>query len=121
MPFADSMSDMLLPNWSTLLGSKDVGPPSERRALTIRSALPADHEALVHLATLDSQRVPDGPLLVGEVGGELWAAVALDGSAVVADPFRPSAELVLLLHERARQLRGEPRRGGLRRLSTLPA
>src|SRR6188472_1870364 len=112
-PFRGSMPQMLLPDWSTLLRTKDVGPPADRRALTIRSALPADHDALVQLAELDSQPVPDEPLLVGEVGGELWAAVSLDGAITVADPFRPSAEVVLLLHERARQLRGGRRRGGL--------
>jgi hypothetical protein len=112
---------MLLPDWSTPLPTQDVGRPVEPRALTIRPALPADRDALLHLAAVDSQPVPNGALLVGEVGGELWAAVSLDGAITVADPFRPSAEVVLLLHERARQLRGGPRRGGLGRLSALPA
>ena len=43
-------------------------------------------------------------MLVAEVGGELWAAVSLDDMHAVADPFRPTGELVALLVERARQL-----------------
>jgi hypothetical protein len=110
---------MLLPSRSTLLRTKDVGR-ADPRALTIRSALPADGPALARLAALDSQPLADGPMLIGDVGGEPWAAVALDGSAAIADPFRPSAEVVLLLQERARQLR-RPRGAGLRRLRTAQA
>jgi hypothetical protein len=72
--------------------------------LTVRPAFPDDAQAVARLAALDSQRVPAGPLLVAEVAGELWAAVALDGAAELGDPFRPTAELVVLLRERARQL-----------------
>jgi hypothetical protein len=43
--------------------------------LTLRCAYESDAPALRWLAALDSQRVPDGPLLVAEVDGELWAAV----------------------------------------------
>jgi len=75
---------------------------SER--FTIRRAYPDDALALERLAALDSKRMPAGRLLVAEVDGELWAAVSLDAAGDVADPFRPSGELVLLLHERARQL-----------------
>jgi hypothetical protein len=90
--------------------------------VTIRPALPADREALARLAALDSQQRPEGPVLVAEVAGELWAAVSLEDAAGVADPFRPSAELLLLLHARARQLRRVQRRPwtGLRR-RVLPA
>ena len=72
--------------------------------VTIRIAHPEDAPALVRLAELDSARVPPGRLLVAEVEGELWAAVSLEAPAGIADPFRRSAELLLLLHERARQL-----------------
>ncbi|MEA2384282.1 MAG: hypothetical protein QOH72_4253 [Solirubrobacteraceae bacterium] len=85
--------------------------------VTIRVADPDDAIALERLAALDSKRLPPGRLLVAEVDGELWAAVSLGGAAPVADvadPFRPSGELVLLLHERARQLEraARPRRRG---------
>ena len=48
-------------------------------------------------------------MLVAEVGGELWAAISLDDHHAVADPFRPTGELVALLVERARQLRRSQR------------
>lgn len=76
-----------------------------RPSLTLRYAVPADAEALERLAQLDSRRALRGDVLVAEVGGELWAAISVDGRHTVADPFHPTAELVALLVERARQLR----------------
>ena len=74
-------------------------------SLTLRLAVPADAEALDRLAQLDSRRAPRGAVLVAEVGGDLWAAISIDDGHAVADPFRPTGELVALLVERARQLR----------------
>jgi hypothetical protein len=74
-------------------------------ALTLRYAVPADAAALDRLAELDSQRAPRGVVLVAEVAGELWAAISLDDHHAIADPFRPTGELVALLVERARQVR----------------
>jgi hypothetical protein len=81
-------------------------------AMTIRRADLADLAALDRLAALDSAYAPTGDVLVGEVGGELWAALEIDSGRVIADPFRPSGELLFLLVERARQLRAAsaPRR-----------
>jgi hypothetical protein len=79
--------------------------PADTRALTLRHAVPADADELDRLAQLDSRRAPRGVVLVAEVGGELWAAVSLDDMHAVADPFRPTGELVALLVARARQLR----------------
>jgi len=79
--------------------------PSGGHALTLRYALPGDAAALDRLAQLDSRRAPRGVVLVAEVGGELWAAISLDDRHAVADPFRPTGELVALMLERARQLR----------------
>jgi hypothetical protein len=76
-------------------------------ALTLRYGTPADVDALDRVAQLDSQRAPRGVVLVAEVGGEIWAAISLDDNHIVADPFRPTGELVALLVERARQLRGK--------------
>jgi hypothetical protein len=73
--------------------------------VTIRYGREADAEALTRLAQLDSHGELEGPVLVGEVGDEIWAAVSLDDYEVVADPFRLSGELAFLLVERARQLR----------------
>jgi hypothetical protein len=90
--------------------------PSGASSLTIRYAGPADAGAIDRLAQLDSRRAPRGVVLVAEVGGELWAAHSLDDSHTVADPFRPTGELVALLLERARQLR----RAARGRTQTLP-
>ena len=79
-------------------------------AMTLRYAVPADADALDRLAQLDSERAPRGVVLVAEVGEELWAALSLDDNHAVADPFRPTGELVALLLERARQLRRSKRR-----------
>jgi hypothetical protein len=71
-------------------------------ALTLRLAVPADADALERLAELDSAPALRGDVLVGEVGGELLAAVSLADHRAVADPFRPTGELVWLLRERVR-------------------
>ncbi len=77
--------------------------------LTLRYANAADAAALDALAQLDSRRAPRGLVLLAEVDGTAWGAVSLDDGHVVADPFRPTAELVALLTERARQMRGSQR------------
>jgi hypothetical protein len=82
-------------------------------ALTIRLATPSDAEALAALAALDSQDSPRDPVLVGEVAGEIWAAVSLDDYTVLSDPFRPAGEVAWLVVERARQLRTSGRQPGL--------
>jgi hypothetical protein len=80
------------------------------RSVTIRPAAPGDGEALLRLAALDSAQLPDGPVLLGLVDDEPWAALALESGAAVADPFRRSAEVVALLRERARLLGYAPPR-----------
>jgi hypothetical protein len=83
--------------------------------LTIRMAVPADEDALRRLAQLDSAPPPKPvPTLMAEVGGELRAALPLDGGHAIADPFERTAEVVAILIERARQLdRPRPRRARL--------
>lgn len=76
--------------------------------VTMRVAGAADDASIRRLAALDSQPAPTGDLLVAEIGGEVRAAVALDGTAAIADPFRPTADVVSLLRERAAQM-GSPR------------
>ena len=70
--------------------------------ITIRSAREADARALYRLAALDSAKVPTGDLLVAEVEGELVAAAS--DHAVIADPFRPTADVVELLKLRSAAL-----------------
>jgi hypothetical protein len=83
--------------------------PAGAPSLTLRYAGDADASAIDRLAQLDSRRAPRGVVLVAEVGGELWAALSLDDGHAVADPFRPTGELVALLTARARQLRRSTR------------
>jgi len=87
--------------------------------LTIRPADLADLAGLDRLAALDSARPPTGDVLVAEVGGELWAAVEVETGSAIADPFRPSGDLVTLLRHHARNGKREKR--ALRRLLPNPA
>ena len=90
---------------------------SVAEAVTIRMAVPADAAALSRLAQLDSAPPPDPMALVAEVGGELCAALELGSGRAIADPFRPTAELVEMLVQRAGQLEAPaPRRTARRRL-----
>jgi hypothetical protein len=82
--------------------TKQIAPAAP---FTIRHATPDDADALTRLAELDSSRPPRGVVLLAEVAGEPWAAISLDDHHAVADPFRPTGELVFMLVERARQLR----------------
>lgn len=88
--------------------------------ISIRAAYPDDDAALRRLAGLDSARVPGAPLVVAEVGGELLAALSLRDGRVIADPFHPTARLVVLLEVHAAALR-EPQWGGRPRRSALRA
>ena len=72
--------------------------------VTLRYASAADAERLDHLAALDSASAPRGAALVAEVDGRLRAALPLDGSPPLADPFHRGVELIELLRVRSRQL-----------------
>ena len=76
--------------------------------VTIRYATEDDAAALARLAVLDSQALPEGVLLVAQVGDELWAALSVTAEGAIADPFRRSADALALLDARARQLRRRP-------------
>ena len=75
------------------------------KTLTIRRSDVADSGALARLAVLDSSSPLSGDALVAEVGDELWAAVEIDTGSAIADPFRPSANLVDLLRLRSEHMR----------------
>jgi hypothetical protein len=70
--------------------------------ITLRTAVAADEPNVIRLAALDSAPVPPKPLLLGEVDGQLRAAVSLHNGSAIADPFTRSAELVELLRVHAR-------------------
>jgi hypothetical protein len=88
--------------------------------LTIRYATTADQFAVRRLAVLDSASPPTGDVLLAEMGDELWAALSIDTGAAIADPFRPSADMVDLLRLRADALAGEARGRGRARAHLLP-
>jgi hypothetical protein len=73
-------------------------------AVLMRRATDADSARIRTLAMLDNKRVPAGPFIVAEAGGELLAAQSLSTGTVVADPFRLTSDLVAMLDLRAHQL-----------------
>jgi len=78
--------------------------------VAIRAARGSDGPALARLAELDSKRPVTGEVLVAERDGELAAAFSMTTGAHVADPFRPTADLVALLrlHAAALEPAGQP-------------
>jgi hypothetical protein len=78
--------------------------------VTLRLAGPADTPALRRLAGLDSQRLSRGPHLVAERESRIDAALSLSCGALIADPFRHTAELCELLQHRAAGLHALPLR-----------
>ncbi|HXD65473.1 MAG TPA: hypothetical protein VNV17_12695 [Solirubrobacteraceae bacterium] len=77
--------------------------------ITIRPGDAADQLALRRLAALDSAPVPAQPLLVAELDGELSAALSLHDGTSIADPFRPTAQIVALLRAHAAAATQAPR------------
>jgi hypothetical protein len=74
-------------------------------SIAIRWATDADRETLLRLAALEGVAAQPGDMLIAEVGDEPRAALHLASGAAIADPFRPTAELVELLRLRAQLLR----------------
>ena len=100
-----------MPTISTL-SDKQRPAKWEARDVSIRLATPADAVAIARLAALDSSRPPVGPTLLGEIDGRLWAALGVDDRHAIADPFRPSGDVVALLRARAEHVRGDPAHDG---------
>lgn len=89
-----------------------------RTDVRIRPGRPADASRLYCLASLDSQRLPTGELLVAEVGGEIVAAHSPGSGRTIADPFRLTRQAVDLLRAHA-QSTGPTASKGRRRLLAL--
>jgi hypothetical protein len=82
--------------------------------VTIRRLSQTDTPAVVRLAALDSNEVPEGELLGIEIEGRLVAVTPIAGGETVADPFSRTGELRALLELRAAQIRNrQPRRSRL--------
>ena len=88
--------------------------------LTIRRAAAADEFAVRRLASLDSAFPPTGDVLLAEMGDELWAALSVDTGHAIADPFRPSGDVVDLLRLRAGALKSDERAHGRVLARVLP-
>ena len=89
--------------------------------LLVRRARHSDDQALAALAAIDSARPLAGERVVGEVDGEVVAAVSLYDGRVVADPFEPTADVVEILRMHTAGARSDAARGRLRRPRlTLP-
>jgi hypothetical protein len=88
--------------------------------VTVRLASSADAGALARLAELDSRPLPPGPHLMAERDGRPDAALSLTTGALVADPFRRTAELRELLRCHAGRLGVATRRSQSSQLQPGP-
>jgi hypothetical protein len=86
----------------TYFTSTTSSPMAE--AVLMRRATAEDAARIRVLALLDNKRMPSGPFLVAEASGEIVAARSLSTSAVVADPFRLTSDIVAMLSLRAGQI-----------------
>jgi hypothetical protein len=87
--------------------------------ITIRRAHP-EEPGVLKVAALDSSRVPEAPLLVAEVGGQVRAALSIDTGTSIADPFHPTRDLLQLLEAHAAATRRRARPGVLARIGLRP-
>ena len=103
---------------ATARAARDAAPVAlaAREHLVLRRSASWDAEALTRLAQLDGAPSPTQPMLVAELSGEIVAAVPFEGGRAIADPFRPTAALVELLHARTRLLAAAAPSGRLQRL-----
>jgi hypothetical protein len=80
----------------------------------IRRASEEDRPVLDHIAGLDSQGPITTDALIGEVDSSPAAAISLVSGRVIADPFRPTGELIAQLRARANGIVAFDRRPRLR-------
>jgi hypothetical protein len=74
---------------------------TNRSIIALRPAAPDEDSVLRRLADLDSAAPLRGPVLLALTDGEPVAALSLSDGRAVADPFRPTAELITLLRDDA--------------------
>jgi hypothetical protein len=87
----------------------------EGPTIALRFCRVGDDPALARLAALEGRPVPQGQFVVAELDGRIVAALPLDGSPPLRDPFVRTAHLQRLLELRAAQLmRSERPRSGFR-------
>jgi hypothetical protein len=98
-----------------------VEPVELPEPVLVRHAGAADEQRIRQLAQLDARRVPAGPYLVAELGGETIAAISMSTADVVADPFRRTIEATELLRMRSAQIAARERQLAARRERQLQA
>ncbi len=87
------------------------------KTIVIRRATAADAKALSDLAEIDSRSPITGSVLLAEADEEILAALSVESGRVIADPFRPTADLVAHLRLSAIPSRPSRRRRFLARPS----
>jgi hypothetical protein len=87
--------------------------------ITIRRAHP-EEPGVLRVAALDSARVPQAPLLVAEVNGQVRAALSIETGSSIADPFHPTSDLLELLQAHAAATSRRTRPGLLTRFGLRP-
>ena len=87
-------------------------------SVTVRLSRPRDAREIRRLEQLEGRRLPPEPALVAEAEGHVLAARSVCTRAIVADPMRPTTELVELLDLRSIQLRDELGGGSVARRGT---
>lgn len=80
-------------------------PNPNPETLVIRAATIDDEPSLEILAELDSAEPLHAPLLIAEMDAQPVAALSMADGDTIANPFRPTADVVTLLRLRANQLR----------------
>jgi hypothetical protein len=75
-----------------------------QETVLLRLCTIADDPALDRLALLEGRPIPTGRHVVAELDGAIVAALPLAGGPAIADPFRPTVELLPLLELRREQL-----------------
>jgi hypothetical protein len=78
--------------------------PKATPVIALRRADADEAGDLRELAALDSKRPLTGEAIVALVDGRLVAAISLDDLQIVADPLVPTADVRVLLRQRATQL-----------------
>jgi hypothetical protein len=78
--------------------------PSHLSDVVVRNATSTDDAGLRRLCELEGRGFNGTAVLVAEVEGEIRAALPLDGSQPLGDPFLPTDALIELLKLRAGHL-----------------
>src|SRR5256885_7037314 len=78
----------------TMTNFMSTTPQLNAETVLMRRATADDTARVRTLARLDDRRMPPGPFIVAEAGGEIVAARSLSTGAVVADPFRLTSDIV---------------------------